>query len=382
MGEMTSRQRVLAALNHEEPDRVPVDVGGGTSTSISIEGYEKLKAYLGIQAKPRTLSTIFRVAMLDEAVMQRLGSDCRPLRGKAPAHWSQPPSPPGTMVDAWGVRWRQFQHPSGGFYWEVDRYPLAEATIDDLEAYAWPDPLDPGLTAGLEEEARALCEGTDYAVEASSGFYSLWELAYTLRGYEQLLVDLATNQPFVHALMEKLLEIHLAASGRFLAAAGRYIQVYRVGDDLATQKGLLMSPAAYRRMLKPYYKRYFEFVKGHTDAKILYHSCGNVMDLIDDLVEIGVDALNPVQVSALGDTAALKARFGGRMAFWGGIDTQHVLPHGTPAEVETEVCRRIGDLAPGGGYVLAAVHSIQPDVPPENILAMADAAQKYGNSCP
>ena len=139
-----------------------------------------------------------------------------------------------------------------------------------------------------------------------------------------------------------------------------------------------MSPQTFDTVLKPYYQEYFEFVKSKTEAKIFYHSCGNVTDLIEVLVEIGVDVLNPVQVAAMGDTAELKARFGDKVTFWGAIDTQHVLPHGTVGEVEAEVRNRIRDLGPGGGYVVGPVHNIQPDVPPENIVAMAEATRKYG----
>jgi uroporphyrinogen decarboxylase len=154
--------------------------------------------------------------------------------------------------------------------------------------------------------------------------------------------------------------------------------VLRSGDDSGTQRGPLMSPKACRTLLKPYYKRYFDFVKSKTDAKIFYHSCGNVTALVDDLTEIGVEVLNPVQVSALGDSAALKARFGDKVSFWGAIDTQHVLPSGTPEDVEEEVRLRIRTLGPGGGLVVASVHNFQPDVPTANIVAMAEATRKWG----
>jgi uroporphyrinogen decarboxylase len=186
------------------------------------------------------------------------------------------------------------------------------------------------------------------------------------------------NPDFVKALMSKLLEINKAATGRFLDIAGPYIQIIRAGDDIATQRGPLMSPETYRTLIKPVYGEFFDFVKSKTDAKLFYHTCGNVVDLLDDLIEIGVDIINPVQVSAMGDTAGLKARFGDRIVFMGGIDTQRVMPHGSVEDVETEVKRRIHDLGPGGGYVVAAVHNIQPDVPPENIVAMAEATHKYG----
>jgi uroporphyrinogen decarboxylase len=379
MAEMTPRERVLAAINHLEPDRVPLDIGGGNSTSIMVEGYDSLKQYLGISAETREVNKIFRVAGLDERVMQGLGSDCRPLRIGPPSQWEPPPPPElGTFVDLWGITWRQAYYGDGCYTWEMARNPLEEATIEDLESYPWPDPLDPGFTAGLAERARSLHEQTDYAIMADGGFKSFWELGYMLRGFEQLLMDLALNPEFVSALMSKLLEINTAGTGRFLDAAGPYIHVFRTADDLATQKGLLISPQTFRTLLKPVYKEYFSFVKSRTDAKIFYHSCGNVVDLLDDLIEIGVDIINPVQVSAMGDTAALKARFGDRVTFWGAIDTQHVLPHGTVEEVKSEVQQRIRDLAPGGGFVVASVHNIMPDVPPENIIAMAEATREFG----
>ncbi len=382
MSEMTPRQRVLAALNHQEPDRVPLDIGGGTSTTIVVEGYDRLKQRLGIAGETVVMNKPFRLAALDEQVMEYLGSDCRPVVPKPAAHWpALPASEPGTYVDAWGVTRRQVFYGQGCYYWELYRHPLAEATVEDLETYPWPDPTDPGLTAGLAEETRARYEYTPYALVGDGGLKSFWEQAYMLRGLEGLLADLVLNPGFVTALLTKLLEINLAGTARFLDAVGRYIQVFRTADDLATQRGLLMSPKTFRKLLKPFYAKYFAFVKAHTDAKIFYHSCGNVADLIDDLAEMGVDAINPVQVSALapdGDVAALKDRFGQKITFWGAIDTQRVLPYGSPADVAEEVRRRICELGPGGGLVLAAVHNLQPDVPPENILAMAEAVREYG----
>jgi uroporphyrinogen decarboxylase len=378
MAEMTSRERVLAAINHEEPDRVPLDIGGGSSTGILVEGYEKLKEHLGLSGETRVMNKVFRVARLDEGIMRRLGSDCRPLTAGPPSRWTPPPSERGTFVDMWGITWRQAAYGEGCYYWELAHSPLAGASTEDLESYPWPDPLDPGFTSGPAEEAKALYERTDYAIMADGGFKSFWELGYMLRGLEQMLMDVALNPSFVSALMSKLLAINMAATGRFLEAVGPYIQVFRTGDDLATQNGPLISPDAYRALLRPVYQEYFDFVKSRTEAKIFFHSCGNVVDLLDDLIEIGVEIINPVQVSAMGDTAALKAKFGDRVVFWGAIDTQHVLPHGSVQEVEDEVRRRIRDLGPGGGFVLAPVHNVQPDVPPENVIAMAEAAREFG----
>jgi len=377
MAEMTSRERVWAAVNHEEPDRVPLDVGGGGNTTLAVEAYERLLAHWGLPRRsPDIMSKVFRLAFLDEETLLRLGSDTRPVRARNSSRALAPAEEPKTFVDAWGVTFRKAEYP-GGYYWELHRHPLAEATIEDLDRYPWPDPLDPALTAGLSEEVSALRD-SPYALVATTGFKSFWEQGYMMRGLEQLLVDLVANPRFVAALMEKLLELNLAGTRRFLEIAGPSAQVFRAADDLATQSGLIMSPETYRAVLKPVYKRYFDFVHSMTNAKLFFHSCGRVTELVDDLVEIGVDILNPVQVSAMGDTALLKARFGSRITFWGGIDTQDVLPHGTPADVEREVVRRIRDLGPGGGYVLASVHNVQPDVPPENFLAMVEAVRKHG----
>lgn len=378
MKTMTPRERVWKAINHQEPDRVPLDLGGGTSSTIMIEGYDRLKEYLGVTGETKIMNKAFQLARLDEAVMQKLGSDTRPLTAKPPRNWTAPPSKPGTFMDMWGVTRRQVTYGDNWIYWEFADHPLANATISDLDHYPWPDPLDPGFTEGLEQEVKRLYYETPYAIMADGGFKSFWEQAYFMRGLEQTLMDLIENPEFVCALLDKLLEINLAGTGRFLDIAGPYIQVIRSGDDLASQTAPLMSPATYRAILKPYYKKYYDFVRSKTDAKIFFHTDGNIIPLMDDLIEIGVEIINPVQVSALIETSELKARYGDKMVFWGAIDTQRVLPLGSVEDVRAEVRKRIHDLAPGGGYVLASVHNMQPDVPPENILAMADACREYG----
>jgi uroporphyrinogen decarboxylase len=374
---MTSRERVVTALEHKEPDRVPLDIGAGYSTSISVEGYEKLKRYLGISKESPPLDSVFRIAKIDDEAMQRLGSDCYPIVCKSPLNWNPPPSAPDELIDLFGVTWKRADYGPGS-YMELHKSPLANARIEDLDDYPWPDPLDRGFTDGLAEETKTIYEETDYALMADSGFKSFWETGFFLRGYQQLICDLVRNARFVTALFSKLSEINLAATGRFLDKVGRYVQIVRTGDDLASQKDLIMSPETLRKILKPFYKRYNDLIKSKTNAKIFFHSCGNIVKLIDELVETGVDIINPVQVSAMGDTAALKAKFGEKVAFWGAIDTQHVLPIGSVDDVRAEVQRRIHDLGPGGGFVLAAVHNIQADVPPQNIVAMAEAAKEFG----
>ena len=377
MADMTPRERVMAALRHEEPDRVPLDIGGGNSTSLLVETYENLKQYMGISAPTRIASKAFRIASLDDETMVRLGSDLRPVRLKPPKNWTPPPSEPGTFIDLWGIKWRRADYP-GGYYWEMCEHPLANATISDLDSYPWPDPDDSGWFEGLAEEVRDLYENTPYALMGDFGFKGFWEIGYFLRGLEQSLIDIIRNQEFWHAYMEKMLELNCTFAKKFLEITGPYLAVLRTADDLATQNSLMMSPKTYRKMIKPYQRRLNEVIKQYTDATIFYHSCGNVTDLVGDLIEVGFEALNPVQVSAIPDPAGLKAKYGNQLSFWGAIDTQHILPHGTPEDVREEVKLRIRQLGRGGGYIAAGVHNLNPDVPPENIIAMSEAVREFG----
>jgi uroporphyrinogen decarboxylase len=343
-----------------------------------VEEYEALKSYLEISTGTQIMNRVFRVAKLDDAVLEALGSDCYPVTIKPPENLVPPSTAPGTFTDMWGIRWREAHYHEGCFYYELMHSPLADADVRDLESYQWPDPNDPGLTRNLAEDAKRLFYDTQWALVGDCGFKSFWELSYMLRGYDRFLMDLVTNPGFVHALLSKLYEINTAVTGRFLDAVGPYIQVFRTADDVAMQRGSLISADMYRTYLKPVYRMYYDFVRTKTDARIFYHSCGNVVDLLEDFIDNGIDIINPVQVGAMPDTAALKRRFGDRIVFWGAIDTQRVMPRGTEEEVAQEVRSRIRDLGPGGGYVLSAVHNIQPDVPPRNILAMARAARDYG----
>lgn len=377
MGEMTSRERVIAALNHTEPDRVPLDIGGGQSTSLVEETYEALARYIGTVRSEATLSRIFRVARLDGATMSYLGCDVWPVTLRPPRGWSPPLSEPGTFVDEFGVKWRKVEYPAG-YYWEQVTYPLEHATLADLDTYPWPDPADPGRYEGLAEEVVGLYHDTSYALMGDCGFKNHWEPAFTLLGLERALTALVAEPDFIEALLKKLATINAEVTRRFLEITGPYLAVIRTSDDLATQRGPMMSPATYRRTIKPHHRRYFALIKQYTDAKVFYHSCGNVEPLLEDLVDAGVEVLNPVQVAALRDPAAIKAKFGKRLSYWGGIDTQHALPHGTPEEVRAEVQLRVRQFAEGGGFVAAAVHNIQPDVPPENIVAMSRAVRECG----
>jgi uroporphyrinogen decarboxylase len=367
---MLPRERVLAALEHRQPDRAPIDIGGSSVSTIVGDAYERLKARCGVTEPTRYMKAKSRSAILAEKVAERLHSDTRSLNPGSPDGWEDIRLSDRSFQDEWGVVWSK---PEGGHYNPTGN-PLREAALPDLERLAWPDPLNPGRTRGMRELARQLHEETPYAVVLSLPVGFVHQSQY-LRGYENFLVDLLLNRPFIEALMDRTLEFWLKLTGVILDEVEPYVDVVMVGDDVAFNDRPMMALKGYRQMIKPRHRQMFDLIKRKSRAKVLYHCCGAVKSLIPDFIEIGVDALNPVQVSSTGmDTAELKARFGGQIGFWGAIDTSRVLPGGSPADVRAEVQRRIKDLGPGGGYVVASVHNIQEDVPPENILAMADAA--------
>ncbi len=372
---LTPRERVLCALNHEEPDRVPIFFGTSGATTMLAAAYDRLKAYLGLQRETKVFWRALQYTLLDEDVMVRFGSDGRPLIAGPVTSPVEQVLSEDALLDSWGIHWRRTP---GNYYYEIIDPPLQNATIDDLARYHWPQVADPGRFAGLKAKAKAI-QDAGYAVVALSGV-SVFEYCYMLRGVQNWLTDLAANPDFALALLRQVTDLQREAACRMLEEAGEYIDVVITGDDLGSQNAPLISPKMYGRMVKPFHAEVLSAIKRRTKAKIFYHSDGNIYPLLGDLIELGVDLLNPVQVSAkeMGDTARLKKEFGSRLSFCGAIDTQRVLPYGTPEDVRREVRRRIKDLGPGGGYVLASVHCIQPDVPPENVLAMFDEAQRAG----
>jgi uroporphyrinogen decarboxylase len=236
--------------------------------------------------------------------------------------------------------------------------------------------LDPGRFQGLRERARNLHEETDYAVVLNLTNGPVHQCQY-LRGYGTWLEDLLLRPVFAEALMDRVVDVLIQIANRALEEAGPYVDLVTFGDDIATQNATLFRPDLYRKMIKPRHKALADTIHRHGKL-LLFHSCGSVYTLVRDLIEVGVDVLNPVQVSAADmATSRLKREYGSELAFWGAIDTHRVLPRGTPADVTEEVKRRVDDLHGNGGYVLCAVHNLQPEVPPENIVAMYETALEY-----
>ncbi len=372
---MTPRERILAALNHEEVDRIPIDMGGTHNTSISTGAYKKLKAFMRVNTPTEELSATYEWAKLEEAVLTRLPTDTRSVFANLTRD-RRLQLDEYSFVDDWGITWRRSpEHPQ----YHMVANPLAEATIEDIDKHDWPDVEDEGRYAGLSDEARELHENTNYAVCAATLDTCIFDRAWSLRGMEQFLIDMMLEPEFAQALLDKVAQIQFRRHECFLEKVGPYIDVIMIGDDMGSQNGLMIQPELYRKMIKPLHRRYIQVIKERSEAKVIMHACGSVVDIVDDYIEIGADALNPVQVTANNMSPKnLYQRYGGRITFWGGIDTQKLLPLGTPAEVRQAVHNIIRDMnGMNGGYVLSSVHNVQGDTPPENVFAMLKEGETY-----
>jgi uroporphyrinogen decarboxylase len=382
---LTSRRRVELALNHQEPDRVPYDLGGTILTGIHHQAYRRLRTHLGLpEVEIDIEDPVQQLARVHEDVKQRLAVDVYGLspskpRGIGKPLWSEDGY--DKLVDEWGIEWWKPQ--DGGFYYDMRRHPLADIdTVSGLEKYRFPDPLDPGRYERMTERADELMNQRQVGYVLGRNAPGILEIALWMRGFENFFCDMVVNQPFAEALLDAIMEVKMRYWERALELVGPNVMIVSEADDLASQDRCLVRPALYRKLIKPRHTRLFAFIRKHARApvKIFYHSCGAIASLIPDLIESGVDVLNPVQVSAAGmDTRELKKNFGKDITFYGGgVDTQQVLPRGTPAQVRDEVKRRIDDLAPGGGFIFTTVHNIQADVPPENLMAMWEAMREFG----
>jgi len=375
MSEFTPKQRVLKTLSHEIPDRIPLDIGSINNTSKHVLIEKKLCTHLGFEYQGSEIKTRDQqVVVPNEKILQYFGADTRSIFLGEAIPWQEQPD--GTFIDQWGIGRRS---DPDGHYYSMCSHPLAKArSIADLDAYEWPDPYAEERLAGLEVKARKF-SGQQYCIILEGFREANFGLPSWIRGMTEFYMDLAANKAFAHALLDRVLDWQLKLVDFILDRIGGYIDIVKFADDLGTQQGLLISPEMYREFVKPRQAELYQHVKDRCRCPILLHSCGAIRDILPDFIEIGVDAINPVQLSAKGmDARRLKAEFGDRITFWGGgIDTQQVLPYGTPEQVRDEVVKNIEAFKPGGGYVFAAVHNIQPDVPIENIMAMFEAYHDF-----
>jgi uroporphyrinogen decarboxylase len=380
---MTSRERMLRALNHEVPDRVPIDFGG-FQTGIHKAAYLRLLEYLGIRDEVVLLDPVQQLARPCEAVLERFHVDTRYLVAGAPDSfkggiernvregrlWHD-------LRDEFGVVWSM--PGDQALYMDITHHPLANATVNDLRDYPFPRGNDPTRFRGVRERAERLRDGTSYAVCTGIGGV-VYEYCWYMRGLERWLTDMLEDPAFCEALLECTLRFWTDYYTGFMGEAGGLVDVVMIGDDLAGQAGPIFAPEFYRAVVKPRQKRLVQHIKSLTSARIWYHTCGACVEYIPDLIDNGVDILNPVQIGAAGmDPHTLKQRFGERITFWGGgIDAQHVLATASPREVREHVRRNLEAFKPNGGYVFNNCHNIQAGVPPENIVALFEAAYEFG----
>ena len=374
----------MTAIHHEEPDRIPLVIGVSNATGIKMAPYKGIKDIVGVKAPDNYIYDWpeLGTAEIDEETMLRLHSDVRGVLDLEPESTrilNKRRDPHSDYVDSWGSG----QTEIGPDDWFPNVHPIPDAlSADDLDAYqGWPDMTDPTRVAHVRQRAKRLAEENQFAILATPWLLFPFERAYAMQGMETFLLNMARDPDFSRALLEKIAGYCKQLMGPFLEELGDNVDIIKIGDDLGTQESLMISPKMYREILKPVHADFISFIKARTKAKILFHSDGDVMTLIDDFIEMGVDILNPLQTSAgsMSDLPLLKKRFGKNIVFCGGIDTHRVLPFGTPEDVRQEVRRVIDILGPGGGCMIGAVHTIKNDVPPENVLAMVDAVEEFGH---
>ncbi|MFW6100628.1 MAG: uroporphyrinogen decarboxylase family protein [Bacteroidota bacterium] len=383
---MNSRERIFKALNHEESDKVPYDLGSTQLTGISVGAYRNLRNYLGLPDEKIGLSdSIQQLAMPSEDLLETLEVDTRGLFSLTSHNWNveeqlQDAGSNWEYHDEWGLTYH-FPKENGHWYTLV-KNPLADITPDAgaIEAYSWPEAKDKRRIEGLREKAiqyrnqgkvivfKGLCAG-------------LFEMMQRIRGMENALMDPMLYLQFSDLLIGKLADLKIEFWQMALRELHDVVDIVVEADDYGTQTSQLISPDQFRQVFKPHLKRVLEAIKIETpDAYLFFHSCGSVRSIIPDFIEMGVDILNPVHIRAEGmEPKGLKKDFGHEITFWGGgVDTQGILPNGTPEEVADDVKRNIEALSPGGGFVFNTVHNIQSEVPVENIMAMWKTLQEYG----
>jgi uroporphyrinogen decarboxylase len=372
MADLTHRERVLLAFDHQEPDRVPMDLMGNASMILD-DTYFRLRDYLGIKGDIEPVRKGTTANYYDERILDYFDIDFRRIFLPATPGEKYTYHADGTFTGPWGITWSKT-----GIYVNYERAPLVDADLDAVAKYAWPDPAELYDARGLAEKARYLYENTDHALVARNPVtWGFLDRGSNLRGMENFMMDLAMNPEIAHLLVQGTLKVYLKIYDMFLQAVGPYVQMVEYGDDLGAQNNLLISPASYREFIKPAQKELFALIRDRApQAKIFMHCDGALRKIIPDLIDVGVDVLNPVQPSAAGmESPELKQDFGDRLIFHGAIEQKP--QEGTQEDIRAEVRRRIDALAPGGGYVLSTCNVIV-NPPLENIVAMFDEAKRYG----
>jgi len=375
---MNRREAFTATVNHREPERVLVDYGKHIGSFHRLV-YDRLRAHLGLNLpeQPIILDRMAQNIVLPEMLCQRLGLDFRWIVPRWVGMRDAMIDGVRGYVDMWHTphKWTDV-----GNYYAIHAHPLGkdDLTIADIETFDWPNPNNPAMFAGLRDQAKQWHDDTQYVVGGDGIKVGILQTSSQLRGYDKLFTDFALNPDLAHALLSRLSATINEMYFHYMRAVGENIQVVVITDDQGTQNSLMISPKMFRTFIKPYLKSQIETIKNTANVKVLMHCDGAIAPIIPDLIEIGVDILNPIQtvVNGLEDTRALKEKFGGQICFHGAIDVQQFLPNAKVEEVRAEVKRRIADLGTNGGFILAPCHNINVDIPPENVVALFGAAQE------
>jgi uroporphyrinogen decarboxylase len=376
---MTPRQRARLTLNHQEPDRVPISLGG-SANHLTEQLYIKLRDHFGVQDIPRRTLVGFYTTPDYNPILDKLGTDFRFIHIRPPKNYISN-SMVGDFtefVDEWGLTHRLV---SG--YYDLAGAPLAnDLTISGIDNYPWPDPYDPARLEGVKGEIEDLYHNTDYAIVAHRPVYgNLWEMTRVMAGMENALLMTALDHDVFDHLLGKLAEIQDGFYDAFLSVVGPYVDIVEMADDYGTNVGPMFNPDVYRQFLKPRYQKTIELIKQKApNAKVLLHNDGAIRKFIPDLIETGFEVLNPIEGHLKGmHPAELKAEYGEQLTFQGGVDVKTVLNNGTVEDVWNEVKLRITQMGKGGGYILAPAHNFSNDIPLRNLLAFFEAGQALGS---
>ena len=382
----TSYERVKSALEHKEPDKVPLDIGGALVAGININVLKDLSKYLGLKEPVNLYDKVTQLGEVNDELIEKLGIDIKNVAPDAPKDkvLSRDVGLDGDhykIIDEFGIGWKMPKE--NGHFYDLYHHPLGDAkTVKDIENYPWPDPADPFRYINLKKKADKVVYGQNKAYFLERMSAGMWENAMWMAGYEKFFMDMVTNKKLIHSIMDKFLEIKMGYWGRALKAVGENVMIISTADDLGTKDGMLVSLELYKELIWPYHKKLFEFIKKKAKSKvyIFFHNDGAIKDTIPLLIEAGIDILNPVQVNCkdMEDTKSLKKEFGKDLTFWGGSCDNAIMAFSSPEEVREETKRRINDLAPGGGFIFAPIHIIQSVVPVKNLIAWWETLQEYG----
>lgn len=373
---ITGRECIRAAVNHQEPGRLPVDFGG-RHTTIHTRAHQNLKHYLGLEGGEEKFRQFWlQTVEVDPRVNQILGGDVAAFCTRTPVSWSLEIDNQGIFFDEWGASYRM---PENSYYYDYHTHPLAAAkTVQDLDQYHWPDPLDPSRYEGLREAVSRVHQRNQQAIMMTIAPAGSWEHTWTLRGPEQAMMDLILNRDLYEEILDRTVQFQILQWTEALKLVGEMVDVVSMSDDFGTQVGPMVSLELYRSIFKPRLIKVIENIKKYTNAKIYMHTDGSVYDFLPDMIEAGVEIINPVQKECRNmEPEKLKKEFGDQLVFWGASVVTKNLEFGSPEEIRREARETIEILAPGGGFVYGPIHNIQPLVPAENIVALLEAARDF-----